>query len=1281
MGRINPESGAGFVSSLLYLWLDPLLKLGYERPLDLEDLHELQDGDTSKVLAKKFEHHWAQEQARHGEKASILRALYRAYGKLFVRAAPLKAVYDCLHFVGPFALHGVLKNIGQRSAVFYAVLLLVSMFAQTMLLQQYFMMCFRCGIHVRAGVMSSVFQKSLRLSTASRNKESVGQMVNLLSVDSNRIGPRLLPYAHMLWSGPLQIITAFVILYRMIGLGALSGSLVMACIIPLNLYIARVKNSVQRQLMQRKDERVRVLNEVFSFIRQVKFFAWEDKLRQRVEDAREKELMSLRASSLLSALGSVLWNIAPLAVSCVAFTTMALATETPLTPASVFVALALFNILRFPLTMFPSLVNNSIEAHVAARRIERFLQSSEAPGRREDPNEDAAAGFKGGSYTWKETVPAASASESSKLLAHTANPERPVLERLQVRFTTGNLAIVVGPVGCGKSSLLLALLGEMPCASSDEEREFLNGKVSYASQTPWLMNATVRENILFGQEYDADRYREVISACCLQRDLEILPVGDATEIGEKGITLSGGQKARVALARALYRDADVYLLDDPLSAVDAHVGKALFEKAICGPLVKNKTRILVTHHLQYIERSDRVVVMEGGKVVADGGYRGLKRKGFNFSFLSLADDSEEKDDDKPGLGDTDGEKNEKQDDKLLGKKPAETNGRTNGTLMTVEERAVGKVRFTVYMEYFNAVGYGFIVFYVAMSLLVMGSLISVDGWLSKWTGTVIASGSSLQGNSRFVIIYIVLAIVSAVLTFGRQVMVVFAVLRAGRKLHDRMLRALLRSPVSFFDSTPIGRIINRFSKDQTSVDEELPDALTSLLSALLRVGATMAVVTFVTWRIIFLVVFLAMFYVAIGKLYITTSRELRRLDSNTKGPILAFFGEALVGVESVRAFNAAGRFKEENERRIDTNTKPMLLNVAANRWLSVRLETVGTLFVATSALLAVLGGGVVPAALAGLSLTYALQVTQTLSWMVRMSTDTETQMNSVERVRYYAQLPPEAPVKLENDPKPEEWPTQGEIEFKDVVMRYRKDIEPALQHVGFKIKAREKIGVVGRTGAGKTSLAQALFRMIEIEHGSISIDGRDISKLGLHVLRGRLGVITQDPMLVSSTVRYNLDPFQEKTDEQIWRALEAVSMKEPIRNLPDGLDSAVHDGGQNFSVGQRQLLCLGRALLRDTKVMVLDEATAAIDHDTDDLVQKTIRKTLTHCTLITVAHRLQTVMDSDQILVMDKGKVAEMGPPIKLLSNSRGLFSKLVAEVGGEMSNKLRRMALQNRRN
>mmetsp|Transcript_5061 Transcript_5061/g.21923 ORF Transcript_5061/g.21923 Transcript_5061/m.21923 type:complete len:1209 (+) Transcript_5061:252-3878(+) len=1194
----------------------------------MEDLFDLSEEDRAEFQAARFEEEWAKE-VQKGQSASLVRAVSRAHGGLFLRAAPLKAIYDFLHFVGPFALHGLLQTIATGGGLRYAVLLFCSSFLQTILLQQYFMMCFRSGTHIRSGVMSAVFKKALRVSTGTRNKESVGQMMNLLSNDVNRIGPRLTPYAHMLWSGPLQIVTAFIILWKLIGVGAVSGLLITAIVIPLNLAIMKKRNVAQRNLMQKKDERVRAVNEVMSSIRQVKFFAWEPELTENVTAARETELVSLKTSTFLGNMGSVLWNAAPLAVSASAFAAMAFATDIPITPERVFVALALFNILRFPLNMFPSLINNSIEATVSSKRLREFLLSPEAPGRRQDTSESCAAGFNGADYGWKELESNPEASETTPLTSTSSNPA--ILKSLQIKIAPGSLTTIVGAVGSGKSSFLSALLGEMHCLTPDGEREFLNGRVSYAAQTPWLMNATVKENILFGEPFNQARYNSVLSACCLESDLDVLPAGDATEIGEKGIILSGGQKSRVALARCLYREADVYLLDDPLSAVDAHVGKHLFEKAINGPLLADKTRLLVTHHVQYLEKVDRVIVVSNGTVSADGSFWELKNQGFSFHFLKAAEDEQEEEPEQDAPEDSktiDGPKVQQQ----LQNGTMKTGGgeTEKGKLMTTEERVVGKVKMKIYMDYFRALGMELVITYALLAVAAMCAQVAVDGWLTRWTNAAIQEGAQAD-NYYYIEVYTVLAIVASALLFARSILVVYSVVKAGRRLHSKMLRSVMRSPISFFDSTPLGRIVNRFAKDQTSVDEELPDAVTSFLLCVVRVVANVSVIMFVTWRIVFIIIPLGWFYNMIGNRYIRTCRELRRLDANTKAPILAFFGETLVGVDTVRAFDTGDRFMIENQKRIDENTKPMLWNIVSNRWLSVRLETVGTVLVSSAALLAVLGGRYISASLAGLSISYALQITQTLSWLIRMGTETETQMNSIERVLHYSNLPSEAPEHLPGDPAEDEWPTKGEVEFRGVELKYRSDLPPALKGISFIVLSGENVGVVGRTGAGKTSLAQALFRMVEMSQGQIFVDGKDISTLGLHTLRSRLAIITQDPMLVSATVRHNLDPFKQHSDAKIWECLDLVSMRDCISRLADGLDSEVHDQGQNFSVGQRQLLCLGRALLRNAKLMILDEATASIDHETDTKVQQAIRNFKNDCTLITIAHRLQTVMDSDAV--------------------------------------------------
>uniref|UniRef100_A0A7S1T954 Probable ATP-dependent transporter ycf16 n=1 Tax=Compsopogon caeruleus TaxID=31354 RepID=A0A7S1T954_9RHOD len=1246
------ERTSGFWSRLWFSWVSPLLERGSERALQVEDLPGPAKEDRVAELSARFQRAWEEE--LHGPALpSLVRALFRADQNQFLYSAPIKFVYDLLHFVGPFALHGLLGYLSSSPAdqgsiwrgLGYVALLFSSTSLQTLLLQSYFWRVQRSGHHIRAFLITAIYRKALRLSNMARNESTTGEMVNLIAVDSQNVGPNLLPFLHLVWSGPLQILLSLVALYRVLGIAALAGVMIMILLLPLNLYLARLERRFSDGLMEQKDRRTRLMNEVLLLVRHIKLFSWERRFREKIEEKREEEFKLLRSVEMTKALSAFVWQFTPVLVSISSFTVLVLRNgELALLPATVFSALALFNVLRFPLNVLPEVVADIIDAMVSARRIENFLLASENCGRLEDPASLHAAGFRRGNFYWEEVEPEVENEfemETEGLLhSKPAGAVRKILCDPHIEFPAGKLIAVVGSVGTGKSSILCALLGQMVYEATDDSSApaYLNGSVSYAPQVPWILSGTVRKNILFGDRLDWGRYEKVVSACALKQDLDAFPSGDLTEIGERGINLSGGQKARIALARAIYRAADTYLFDDPLSAVDAHVASHIFHEVMLGSLLQGKTRILVTHHIKYLARVDVVIrLLDGGTVEVESKETSLtseEEEEHTFKSVETIPSSQ-----------------------TLYPRDTDESGATK--LVAKEERLVGGVSRRVYEMYFGSMGLGAILMCLLFIVLNQAFRVFVDAWLSRWTdSTVVASQKNLHlKTGYFVTVYLLVALGSALFSVSWNMCAVLSSLIASRKLHNEMLFCVTRAPMAFFDSTPVGRILNRFAKDTDSLDRELPSAVKSFLSGFMNVCAAILVVLWAFSRSIIMIIPLVVIYRKVGEYFVRTSRELKRIFSLNLSPLLSHFGETVSGVNVIRAFDEEPSFIHDNEVLVANNMTPALLSIAANRWLSVRLEMLGNIFVVIAAVSATLNRGTMTPGLAGISITYALQVTSTLGWMIRAASNIETNMNNVERILQYISLEQEdEEVKEDSDPREGSWPSVGNVEFRDVVLKYRESQPAVLNQLSFTIEGGQKVGVCGRTGAGKSSLIMALFRMVELSSGQILLDGMNVRSLGLATLRKNITIISQDPALFSDTIRSNVDPFHEHSDSEIWEAIERVSLKELVSSLPLRLDTFVAEDGSNFSLGQRQLLCLSRALLRRSRIVVLDEATASLDFKTDEVVQLTIRQYFYDCTVICIAHRLQTILDSDHILVLDQGHLVEQGSPRSLLDDESSVF-------------------------
>eukprot|EP01113_Clastostelium_recurvatum_P045650 TRINITY_DN786_c0_g1_i1.p1 TRINITY_DN786_c0_g1~~TRINITY_DN786_c0_g1_i1.p1 ORF type:complete len:1526 (-),score=434.15 TRINITY_DN786_c0_g1_i1:5921-10498(-) len=1308
----SPFERANVISNALYWWANGLMSLGNRRPLVDADLWPLSPPDTGDNVCNRFTHEWDKETQKTAP--SLAKAFFRTFGREFAIAGIFKLGNDISQFMSPILLSRILAYLQDSSDPSLApgVLLAFAMFlaanSQTLFVNAYFFRVFRVGQQVRSAVVSVVYRKSMRLSGASRQKWTVGEIVNHQSIDAQRFQGTL-TFLHMVWSAPIQIIIAMVLLWGLLGPAVLGGLAMMILVIPLNIVLARKQGGIQKEMLKNKDERLKSTSELLNGIRVMKFFAWEDNFLGKIDRIRDHELATLRRSVFLRAFTTFIWSTTPIFVAVLVFATFVL-TGGVLTPDKAFPALALFNILRFPLNMLPNVISSLIESRVSLNRVQNFLLASEldplavehnrsSSSSISSPSEASTKGIREGLGKGARDVSLAIQQGDFQW----TEGAKPTLTDINLEVYKGELIAVVGSVGSGKSSLVSALLGDI---KKQKGHVLINGSIAYVPQQAWMQNTTLRENILFGLPMSS-RYEECIAACELRQDIAMLPNGDSTEIGEKGINLSGGQKQRVSCARAMYQNSDVYILDSPLSAVDAHVGKSIFENFIAGAL-GGKTRILVTHQLHLLPYMDRIIVLKDGRIAEIGTYQELMANGEELSELvrvhvleeeakareaSMAQVEADAQPDTllevpmtvagpsptvapraastatqqipvhPPPGDATSTSITVKDPAAGKDKDGKGKGKAGppaGAIITTETRTEGSVSWQVYKRYFAAAGGTLVVGAVVLGYLsASGSQIAADWWLSKW------SSSATADNAMYYLrIYVLLGVGGGIMTFVRSIVLALGGMRAARTLHESMLHKVAHSPMSFFDTTPIGRILNRFSKDQYNIDETLSGSMGMFLNTSFSVASILFVIGTITPFFLVPALPLAYLYYYVQQYYLKSSRELQRLDSISKSPIFAQFSETLNGIHTIRAFGVVSNFIKENDRKLDVNTRAYFANTTANRWLSVRLEFVCTCVVTVAALFSVIERGHVDPGLAGLSLTYALNLTGVLNWLVRQSSEVETQLVAVERVIEYTDLEEEGPYDNTSSRPSSNWPASGAVEFRDLKLRYRKGLDLVLHGITAHIKPREKVGIVGRTGAGKSSLILALFRMVEAEEGSVLIDGVDISRIGLRDLRSRLSIIPQDPTLFTGTIRSNLDPFGMYPDRQIWNALDSVYLKVAVERMEGGLDAAVSENGENLSVGQRQLMCLGRALLRNSKVLVLDEATASVDLETDSLIQKTIRERFADMTVLTIAHRINTVIDSDKVMVLDKGHVAEFDSPQNLVQDRSSIFFSLVHESG-----------------
>ncbi|KAI8512524.1 Multidrug resistance-associated protein 4 [Branchiostoma belcheri] len=854
------------------------------------------------------------------------------------------------------------------------------------------------------------------------------------------------------------------------------------------------------------------------------------------------------------------------------------------------------------------------------------------------------------------------------------------LKNMNFKVKDGQLFTVVGSVGSGKSSLLSVILGELPAASGGVK---VDGKVSYAAQQAWVFSGTVRQNIVFGQPYDHLKYWKVIDCCGLSKDLEVLPNSDLTLVGDRGITLSGGQKARINLARAVYRDADIYLLDDPLSAVDAK------------GMLKNKLRILVTHQLQYLVNSDQILIMNEGRQLAVGTYPELVDQGFVFSDLVHAAKKEDGQTVLPS--------------KRLVRRQSSIRSGVVDAVDTIddeptgdtapeepdEDRFEGSVSLRVYWDYLTA-GFGKfgLLLSLVLNIVYQGSYVFTDWWLAHWaakeeeylnTRTNHSSAQNISeketipptvDSSFYLYVFTGVTVAVVVLSTVRTLFMFYNCIMASHNLHNSMFHAIIRTPILFFDTNPVGRILNRFSKDMGQLDEQLPWQFVEFVQyTLLTVGVVILTGVVNPWVFI-PVVPLLLIFLYLRQYFLATSRDVKRLEATTRSPVFSHLSATLQGLTTIRALVADSIVLREFDAHQDQHSEAWFLYLCTTRWLAIRLDLLTAAFITSVTFCSVLAANSLDGGLVGLTVSYAIVVTVFFQWTVRLSTEVETMMTSAERVLEYTRLDPEVEPETKVYP-PAGWPQHGSIALHNASFSYSKDGPEVLKELNETIAAQEKVGIVGRTGAGKSSLMHMLLRMAEIK-GAISIDGVDISTLGLSDLRSRISVIPQDPVLFSGSLRKNLDPFDQYTDSELWAALEQVQLKHVVGELSMALEAELAECGTNFSVGQRQLVCLARALLRKTKILIIDEATANVDPRTDELIQRVIRSRFEHCTVLTIAHRLNTVIDSGRIMVIDDARIVEFGEPYRLLeAGDSGRFARLVAELGTAEAARMRSAARQ----
>ena len=1383
------ESRASCCSRWTLSWFTDLIVKGKSKILTDEDLGPLSNGDDSLTSYNRLMKLWNEEvQAKGMEEANLFSVWkrmvgYRTFCKMILWAlidfgcqvsTPLMSRLVIQHVEGSITLTS-------NELIYLTIGLTMAPITAGFWRGQMILLAKRRSLQVYAGLTTAVYRKTMRLSASGRATVETGQVINMLSSDANNAMERAVFSIIPLLVAPPVVITILILLHGVIGNAMFAGFGFMLFSMPMNFNIFTKIVKYYKLIVGRADERVKLFNELITGIRIVKFYSWESPFKKLIDAARKSELKAIALHAVWMQCGMmVVFMQMSNFMQLTTFTTFSL-TGGLFSASNIFTAMQLFGVLRGPVSQFPSSLSQLASLLVATKRLGAYLKRDERKVSQGDVflQEKAtdinlpSVEMNNCTFQWSkikiqkkqgkdkkvssrdsvkpiETEMTQEITAKNIILEEKKEEDQPQsnsfsLSNVNFKIMPGELCMVVGLVGCGKSSLLSSMLNEMP---KEKGTIKVRGKTSIIQQNAWITNNTLKENLLFGEKYNKERYQNVVSACSLEADIRNFQGGDQIMIGERGINLSGGQKTRVGLARACYSRSDIVLLDCPLAAVDSHVADHIFNQCIL-KLLKSRTRIFATNQIQRLEHADKIIILKKGVVVACGTWNEIStnytqelellgREATATSSSSSGDDGEEENGDK--MSDENAATSENNNDtgkstlrlrtssissitSSEGRSSSHTRTRSRSkskdnalrtvskdsnapnTLIQAEERQIGHVSADVWKYFFRSGGWCFSISAILCLTFFTYVQVAVSFVLSEWCNEVslrVITNSTNDPDGKIALIHTTrdrfwLTGYGSTMGFALLVMLLGGYLmarlrvRVATKLHDDMLTRILRAPISFFDITPVGRIMNRFSKEQNSVDFMLTVMIGFLFVTLNTTFAAMIAISIASYGILaILFVPLAIFFYYVSGWIRHTSIEVQRLEAVHRSPLYAASTEILGGVDTIRAFGQVERFEETYRKHLDRQMVPFFFaRSVLFAWMMIRINALTSLIVLAIMISLLMFPDLFPPGNMALCLTWGLSVTEMMLHVVNLSIEAEIQMNAVERIKNYAEdLPQEKPMICDDTMPPTSWPEQGSLTFDQISAGYR-DGPDVLKSITFHIKPSEKIGIVGRTGSGKSTLLTLLFRIVEPRTGTVTIDGIDTATLGLQQLRRNLGIIPQTPVMFSGTLRKNIDPFSMYSDEKLWDVLKQVNLHDTVQKLLIGknvddnekggekLDYQVSEGGSNFSVGQRQLLCMARALLLDPKILLLDEATAQIDQVTDSLLQTMIREKFSNKTVLTIAHRLETIMDSDRILVLDNGKIAQFDTPEELLkdtSQETGLFWSLIHAEGEENAIRLENM-------